>query len=210
VPCFDGLRVPARYATVAALALATLAGLGVAAIDSRRRRYVAIAASIAIVVEALAVPIPINQTDSTYSQANLAPLPDALALGASALPIYRDVAQLPADAIILELPVGEPAFDLRYMISSTEHWHRMVNGYSGFFPASYEPLTEAMKDVAARPDRAWQMVADSKATHVVIHAGAYRDDSGRRLGDWLRVHGAHEIASAGTDRLFAMPVTRTP
>ncbi|HJZ78684.1 MAG TPA: hypothetical protein VKE51_43450, partial [Vicinamibacterales bacterium] len=38
VPGFDGLRVPARYATIATLALAALAALGIAAVDARHRR----------------------------------------------------------------------------------------------------------------------------------------------------------------------------
>ena len=41
---------------------------------------------------------------------------------------------LPASAVLLELPLGEPAFDMRYMFYSTRHWQRLVNGYSGGAP----------------------------------------------------------------------------
>src|SRR5262249_32549061 len=61
IPGFDGLRVPARAAMIAALALAALAGLGIAALDVRYRRRAAIVAGALIVVEAAAVPIPIDE-----------------------------------------------------------------------------------------------------------------------------------------------------
>src|SRR6185503_11063126 len=100
-----------------------------------------IAASL-ILIEALAVPIPINQTSAGYTQLGLAPLPGSVAIGSAAPEVYRYVAQLPASAVLIELPLGEPAFDIRYMFYSTLHWRRLVNGYSGGAPADYELLTE--------------------------------------------------------------------
>ena len=44
------------------------------------------------------------------------------------------------------------------MFYSTLHWRRLVNGYSGGAPREYELLTESLKDVATRPDRAWQAI----------------------------------------------------
>ena len=51
------------------------------------------------------------------------------------------------DSVIVELPLGEPAFDVRYMFYSTRHWHRLVNGYRGGVPPSYEQLDEALEDL---------------------------------------------------------------
>ena len=61
----------------------------------------------------------------------------------------------PASAALLELPLGEPAFDVRYMYYSTTHWRRLVNGYSGGEPREYQSLAEALKDTDPRPARAW-------------------------------------------------------
>jgi Bacterial membrane protein YfhO len=206
VPGFDGLRVPARYAMIATLALAVLAALGVAAIDARYRRRAAAIAGALIVVEAFAVPIPIDQHSTSYSRANLAPLPPTLALGANDPAVYRYVAQLPESATILELPLGEPAFDIRYMFYSTGHWRRLVNGYSGGAPESYGFLTEAVNDALSRPDRAWDAVSRSGATHLVVHEGFFREDFGRRLSAWARAHGAREVAAFGDDRVFSTGV----
>jgi hypothetical protein len=202
VPGFDGVRVPARFATVGTLGLAALAALGIAAVNRRRQVTVAAAASALMLLEALAVPIPINQNSTDYKQSGLAPLPASIAIGSAAPQVYRFAASLPATAVLMELPLGEPAFDIRYMFYSTLHWRRLVNGYSGGAPADYEMLTESLKDLATRPDRAWQAIAGSSATHVIVHEASYAGESGARLSAWLRARGAREIAAFTTDRVF--------
>jgi hypothetical protein len=87
---------------------------------------------------------------------------------------------------------------------STLHWKRLVNGYSGGAPLHYEFLREALKDVATRPDRAWQAIADSTATHAVVHEGAYADERGRLFSDFFLGHGASAVAVFGTDRVFQL------
>ena len=213
VPGFDGVRVPARFATIVTLGLAALAALGVVALDRRHQmRTCALAASL-ILIEALAVPIPINQSSADYKQRGLAPLPATVTIGAAAPAVYAFAAQLPESAVLIEFPLGEPAFDIRYMFYSTLHWRRLVNGYSGGAPPEYEVLTESLKDLATRPDRAWQAVADSTATHAIVHEASYVDDGGMRISAWLRARGAREVASFGTDHVFALsprPLTLSP
>jgi hypothetical protein len=204
-PGFDGVRVPARYATIGTLGLAALAALGIGAIDRRRRGAVSVAAGTLILLEAIAVPIPINQNSTQYSQPGLAPLPASIAMGPATPEVYGFVATLPASAVLVELPLGEPAFDVRYMFYSTRHWRRLVNGYSGGAPQDYGTLTESLKDVATRPDRAWETVLQSTATHAIVHEASYANDGGRRLSDWLRSRGAREVASFGSDKVFALP-----
>jgi hypothetical protein len=204
VPGFDGLRVPARYAMIVTLGLAVLGSLGLAAIDRRRQRSAIFVAGALIVFEAIAIPIPINQNSADYTQPGLAPLPPFVATGGGAPAVYGFIAQLPPTSVVIELPLGEPAFDVRYMWYSTLHWKRLVNGYSGGAPLHYGFLTEALKDVATRPDRAWQAIVDSTATHAVVHEGAYADERGRLFGDFFRVHGARAVAVFGTDRVFQL------
>lgn len=208
VPGYDGVRVPARFAMIVTLGLAALAALGTATLERRGRRFLVLLAGVLIVVEAAAMPIPTNENSTKYAQTDLAPLPPRIAIGDAAPPVYRYIAQLPDDAVILELPLGEPAFDIRYMFYSTGHWKRLVNGYSGGAPLAYEFLTEALKDVLTRPERAWEAVVTSSASHAVVHEGSFTGERGRRFGDWLREHGAEQVAVFGTDRVFALPSSR--
>lgn len=204
VPGFDGVRVPARYGMIVTLGLAALAAMGVAAIDRRHQGRASAIAGALILLEAIAIPIPINQNSTDYKQAGLAPLPASVAIRSAAPEVYRFVAQLPSSAVLMELPLGEPAFDVRYMFYSTLHWKRLVNGYSGGAPQQYEMLTESLKDLTTRPDRAWQAIADSTATHAIVHEASYSNDGGRRLSAWLRTRGAREIAAFGQDHVFAL------
>ena len=205
VPGFDGLRVPARFGMIVALGLAILGGLGAAALLRRRHgmRLVA-AASLLIVVESWSAPILINYNDTAYKQSGLAPLPGALALGADARPVYNFVSTLPAASVVLELPLGEPAFDVRYMLYGLEHRHALVNGFSGGAPADYVFLSEMLKDALTSPDRAWNALASSAATHVVVHEASYAGDRGPRVTQWLAGRGAREVGVFGADRVFSI------
>ncbi len=208
VPGFDGLRVPARFAMLVTFGLATLTAFGTATLERCGRRKAGLLAGVAsvlILLESLAVPIPINQNSTTYKQPGLAPLPASVAVGDGAPDVYRFIAQLPPSAVIIELPLGEPAFDIRYMFYSTVHWKPLVNGYSGGAPFEYEFLTESLKDVAARPDAAWDALMASGATHAVIHEGFYIADIGPYLSGWIRLRGGKEVAWLGADHVFRLP-----
>jgi hypothetical protein len=215
VPGADALRVPARFAMVVTFGLAVLAGLGVAAIRAERlRRRVGVAAAVLIAAEFLAIPIPINGNSTTYERPGLAPLPDRVYVGEAAPPVYRAIANLPPASAIVELPLGEPAFDIRYMFYSTQHWRPLVNGYSGGEPADYEVLDRLLQDAGTEVEardggrsegRRWEALARTGATHAVVHERYYRDDIGPRVSAWLRSRGAHEISAFGGDRLFQLP-----
>lgn len=199
VPGVDGLRVPARFGMIVALGLAVLAGLGAAAI---RRTGAALAVGVLVLVESLAAPIPINQNSPDYQRPGLAALPD---LQRNTPAVYDAIAALPPASAIAELPLGEPAFDVRYMYYSTRHWRPLVNGYTGGLPQDYETLDHALQDLFTRPDRAWTTLRQSRPTHVVVHEAYYADDRGPRVSEWLRSNGARDLGSFGADRLFEMP-----
>ena len=162
---------------------------------------IAVAASAVIFLESFAVPIPINQNSTDYAQPGLAPLPASVS-AVDAPPVYAFVATLPPPSAVIELPFGEPAFDVRYMFYSTRHWRPLVNGYSGGGPVGYELLTQSLQDALIRPDRAWQALADTGATHAIVHEAFYAGDRGPLTSDWLRSNGARELASFGADRIF--------
>jgi hypothetical protein len=206
VPGFDGLRVPARFAMIVALGLAGLAGHGATAIARRRHGTTAVALFTALaVIESWAVPLPLNENSADYKQSGLAPLSGMLALGSATPAVYRFAAQLPASSVLLELPIGEVAFETRYMFYSTSHWRALVNGYSGGAPVEYGLWTEQLSGAIEVPDAAWQAVLASRATHVVVHEGSYTGDQGSRISDFVRAHGGRELAVFGSDRVFVVP-----
>jgi len=211
VPGFDGLRVPARFGMIVMLALSVLAAFGlqrlldhVASAPERRAAVwwpVAIC-GLLIAIESFAAPIPVDGNSTSYTRRGLAALP---ALQLDAPPVYGFIASLPADSVIVELPLGEPAFDVRYMFYSTRHWRRLVNGYSGGMPPSYEQLDLALQDLGSRPDRAWDVLKSHRPTHAIVHEAYYERGGGAAVGEWLRSNGARQMGSYENDRVFRMP-----
>lgn len=201
VPGYDGLRVPARFAMIVALGLSVLAALSLRVLRSPRTLTTLLVMS-AIGLESFSAPIPINQNSTTYVRPGLAPLPP-LALEPPA--VYGFVASLPTGSAIVELPLGEPAFDVRYMFHSRHHWKPLVNGYSGGAPADYELLDHRLQDALSRPGEAWSALTASGATHVVLHEAFYAGTLGAAMAAWLASNGAREIAAFETDRVFRLP-----
>ena len=203
VPGFDALRVPARFGMIVALALAPLAALALMFVPPGRRTLAASAATFLILIESYAVPLPVNFNDTSYRQTGLAPLPAAVMPPPA---VYDIVAtQLPPDAVILELPIGEVPFEARYMFYSTRHWRRLINGYSGGMPQSYALLSSNLSDALLAPDRAWASLAASGASHVIVHEAYYSGSRGDAMTRWLESHGLRTIARAGTDLVLEMP-----
>jgi hypothetical protein len=80
-------------------------------------------------------------------------------------------------SVLLELPVRTPDFYLEpvYMYFSTFHWHKLVNGYSGFSPVSYSRLLVLL---AKFPDAA--SIAELRERHVdfvVVHGALFERGS---------------------------------
>ncbi|HZR22402.1 MAG TPA: hypothetical protein VFA59_02370 [Vicinamibacterales bacterium] len=197
VPGFDGLRVPARFGMIATLGLATLAAFGITTARA------ATVAGVLIVVESLAAPIPVNQNDVAYKQRHLRPLPDRVSPD-DFRELYSYIAQLSPSTAIVELPLGEPAFDVRYMFYSTRHWKPLINGYSGGAPDEYGQLDQRLQEALVRPARAWEALRSTGATHVIVHEASYDEDRGPAISNWLRNSGAHEVAAFGRDRVLVL------
>jgi len=53
------------------------------------------------------------------------------------------------------------------MVNSTRHWRRMLNGYSGFRPPSYQQSFDAMTRFPA--DESLIALSALGVTHVVVH-----------------------------------------
>ena len=123
-----------------------------------------------------------------------------------ALPeVYTALAALAPGAVILELPVGSPAWDVRAVFYSTAHWHDLVNGYSGGFPQRYVATAAALSRPAGEPGRARAALRQSGATHAVVHRAAYVNDGDRAVVQWLEATGAVRAGEFGSDVLYQLP-----
>lgn len=203
VPGFSGLRVPARYAMVAAVYLALLAGIGAAWLMRRASRPLLLAAvfSAVFLVEAWFAPMPVNLT---WGGESVTP-PARVETPARAPAVYRHLATMPAEVVVAEFPFGDPAWELRYVYYSTVHWKRLLNGYSGGFPDGYRQRAARLQHIELAPVEAWRTLIDAGATHVVVHEAAQSPRETQIVEAWLDEHQARPIGRFDADVLYALP-----
>ena len=187
VPGFNGVRVPARFAMIAGLFLAILAGSGAAKLTARWQR---LAAATLIVIEGIAIPIEMNRA---WAQDQAMP-PARVMPPAAAPPVYARLAALPAGTAITEFPFGDAAWEIRYVFYSAAHWKPITNGYSGHFPPTYTERVARFQRVAQLSDDAWATLLDTGTTHVVVHRKAFKNENDADVVEqWLMQHGASEV-----------------
>lgn len=201
IPGFDGLRVPHRFVAIAATLLSLLGGIGAAWLARWRLALVPVAVAVALVTRTgWHAPFPI---DRALTPDTLAATPAYLRPHASLPRIYQFVATTPRDAVIAELPFGERGYEIRYTFFTAGHRRRVLNGYSGVLPPSYEARRAALAAPLGNPDAAWAALAP--ATHVLVHADAWRDDTGAQVQAWLERRGARVVARVDGATLYGLP-----
>jgi len=167
VPLFQAVRVPAHLGQVVLLMIAIMAGFGVATVQQswrHTRSWPLAAAALVIVVNGEAMRAPIG-----YFWFDRVPA------------IYK-VLDAEPNAVIVEVPFPMPSqwfLNGPYMVNSTGHWRPMLNGYSGFRPASYEKSYETMR--AFPSDAALLALHELGVTDVVVHGHDYGDDRVKAL-----------------------------
>ena len=205
VPGFNGVRVPARYAMIAGLFLAVVAGYGARFLNFN----LALVTSVLVLAEGAAIPFEINRTWNMHEATPPARVYSAHTLGrttgAAAPLVYNRVAALPAGSVITEFPFGDGAWEIRYVYYAAAHWKPITNGYSGGFPPRYKERVARWQRINADPDAAWQLLRESGTTHVVLHRNAFANPADADIVDtWLKSRGAMEIERfADGDVLFS-------
>ena len=203
LPGFAGLRVVARFGMIVALMLAILGGYGAAVLARHRAGQLALwVLAGAFLLEATHVPFTVNGMTPT-ARYNL---PEGrLYRPARAPVIYRDVAQLEPDSVVVELPLGYPDFDLRAMYYSLAHRRPVVNGYSGFFPPGYSRTVIVASEVPRHPDLSLEALRARGATHAIVHESAFPGTEGSDTTAALIRLGAAELFRDGADVLVSLP-----
>jgi len=178
VPGFAGLRVPARFSLLVGLTLAILGGYGAARILGRWPRAHGLLT--AVMIGAIAIEAVPNITLK-----RIWPRPPA---------IYDAIANDPG-AVLAEFPmtsnIGGGWIDTPYLYFSTFHWHKMVNGNSGFFPPSYEELQIKEKDFPS--DEAVSYLRARGVTHIALHGAFTNSTRYHHTADVLEARGDMEL-----------------
>ena len=160
VPLFRALRSPARFGILVVLCLAVLSAYGMAAlldrIGSAKQRVGVTAAVVMLLMTEFAsapsmVPVPTPSKVDAYLA-------------------------LKPPAVIVELPLISPggiwgSFDWLYMYQSLPHFQKMLNGYSGYAPASFYQMRELMSGFP--DDRSIAFLRRRRVDYVVIRTGLH-------------------------------------
>lgn len=166
VPGFKAMRAPVRFDALAMLALAVLAGYGVATWTQARSRHgglLALCCMLLVAAESLVWPA-----------AHAEPVP----VGGAVPPVYHWLAARGAGPL-LELPMaftqGGPQLDYQYL--STYHWQPTPDGYSGFIPPKHGQVVYEMERFPS--ERSVSLLQALGVRNVVIHADRYAGSPGR-------------------------------
>ncbi len=182
-PPMHGLRAAARFGNLFLLALAVLAGLGAAAIRARHprsRRVVAWTIVLVAAVNAEALRAPID-----YRRFTGVPHIYSL-LAAEPRVVLAEVPFYPRQAVFE---------NAEYVLNSTAHWRPLMNGYSGYTPASYTAYADVFWYFPR--DYAVQAMRRAGVTHVMVHPGRF----GHEAADVIEEIGRHpelELMAVGS------------
>jgi hypothetical protein len=146
---FRGMRVPARFAALAGTGLVLLSAFGAKRVLRLGRTPRRRAAIFAVLAAGALIDL--------RSRVELEPYFDTIP------PIYAAVTP---EMVLAELPM-EVGPNFTYMYFSTFHWARLINGQSGYAPASYAELE---RDMEAFPEGdLLDRLRRQGATHVTVN-----------------------------------------
>jgi hypothetical protein len=201
VPGYDIARVPARFAMITVLALATAAGAALAVIE-RKRKWLVLGCGALVLAEGAAVPLPVNLRWTTYP-AELVP-PDLPYPERRIPPVYRYLATLD-NAVVAHLPFGAPEREIQYVYYAAIHGRRTVNGYSGAMPPTYMRRVPEMLNAAKDPRAAIERMIQDAVTVIVVHTAGWTGDAGKNLAATFDSSpGLERIARFGDDYVYRL------
>jgi hypothetical protein len=170
IPLLQGIRAPVRFGYLALAAIAALAAFGLAWLNrldwmSRGHRRAALGLVTVAVITLEAARLPVGYVPR-YE-----------------IPGVYQALTLEGPGAVVELPMPPPpafARNAAYMLNSTIGWWPLVNGYSGFLPASYY---DRRLDVAQFPaDESVAILRRLGVRYVVVH----REEFSHRWPDALQ------------------------
>jgi hypothetical protein len=202
VPGFKALRAPGRFDALVMLALAVLAGYGIASFrpqsaGSRQKYRLFVACSLALVVaESLVWP---------------AAHAEPVAVGSKVPAVYYWLAEQAQGAsgdtssVVLELPLaftpGGPQLEYQYL--STYHWHTTPDGYSGFIPPPHGQIVYEMERFPS--ERSVSLLQALDVRYVVIHTDRYPAERWAEMQAALaQIEDLALVKTFGADQVFRL------
>lgn len=172
LPPYAGLRVPARFALFVLLAVAMLAAASMVRLTRATGSPGRARAVTALVLAALITEQASQQTLRTLPR--------------SAPPLYAWLAQLPP-TVVAHLPMPDPGqlpgADVEFQYFAQYHRHRIINGYSGFYPPSYLRLLEVLRGFPSADGL--EALLASGARLLAVHRQHYTPEAYASLTGWL-------------------------
>jgi hypothetical protein len=186
----QGIRNAARFGYLGIVALAILAGFGLAQL--RRGWQGSSWRTLATALVVLAANLDAWSAPIEYVPAAPVSAVNARLAGTTAVVAYFPLFQV--DRVFHNAP---------YLIESTAHWRPMLNGYSGFIPPSYADHARAAAHFPA-PD-ALAALRQAGVTHVFVHDRSLRDWTDNETADAVRTSPELQLlATDGDLTLYAL------
>jgi hypothetical protein len=152
------MRVPARFSILAGLSLAVLAGFAMRRLLRNRGRASGALLTTIVVGAAMADVWPRLELRPVWRE------PPA---------VYAAIVD--PHSVLAEFPINPEvsgfADNTAFMYFSLWHWRSMVNGYSGFYPPSYEALVDEMNWFPGK--KAVDALALRGVTHLSVNCALY-------------------------------------
>jgi hypothetical protein len=203
LPVFAQVRAYSRAGIYLALGLALLAALAFERL--RLGRVAGTLVALLALAETLIVPVPLARWARVIDSTQPAP------------PVYRWLAQQPPVAIV-ELPLltGDSLFERPayhesiYMVRSTLHWQRLVNGHIGMEPQRYARLRALLRQFPSRASLDELRAAGVR--YAIVHARGFGPNQWRRFHERLPDFAAELPLAArfDDDWVFDLGVPSTP
>ncbi len=191
IPLFQAVRVLAHLGFVVLLLVAVMAGYGVAALQqtwTHARSWPVAALALVVLVNGEALRAPIGY------------------LWFDRVPAAYDVLVQSPGAVVLELPFPLPQqwfLNGEYMVNATRHWRPLLNGYSGFRPASYYDTYDAARTFPS--DESLIALHRKGVTHIVVHQRAFEEGAGTaRFQQLAAMPTLHQVARAGDVSIYRL------
>ncbi len=197
LPGFTFIRECSRFTIVGVLGLAILAGIGfdrlTGGLTMRRRVVMTLLAGTFLIAEFAAMPLAVQPTTAIVPA------------------IDRWLDTQPKPFVVAEVPSPRPSqmgpFERQqaaFMIHSTAHWQKTMQGYSGWRTPLHEVLYWEMLDFPN--DKLLDTLAGFGVTLIVVHTELYPE------GEWAKVEGligrfTHWLTLVhveGTGRVYAL------